>query len=159
MSAKKSPVVENNIKHSVSPIRDVLVVPPGAISTVEEESMHSHPALLIEQRIMSEVKSKSPKSPKSISDNPSSRTTNTGNTGNNIAAPIKEDELPKKSTSPSPSPSPNKRRPPVLKKRKRARGIKTENRKKKRTRRAVGGKGTRKKYNRKLRTTHGRKRR
>ena len=159
MSAKKSPVVENNIKYSVSPIRDVLVVPPGAISTVEEESMHSHPALLIEQRIMSEVKSKSPKSPKSISDNPSSRTTNTGNTGNNIAAPIKEDELPKKSTSPSPSPSPNKRRPPVLKKRKRARGIKTENRKKKRTRRAVGGKGTRKKYNRKLRTTHGRKRR
>ena len=82
MSAKKSPVVENNIKYSVSPIRDVLVVPPGAISTVEEESMHSHPALLVEQRIMSEVK---PKSPKSISDNPSSRTTNTGNTGNNIA--------------------------------------------------------------------------
>ena len=156
MSAKKSPVVENNIKYSVSPIRDVLVVPPGAISTVEEESMHSHPALLVEQRIMSEVK---PKSPKSISDNPSSRTTNTGNTGNNIATPIKEDELPKKSTSPSPSPSPNKRRPPVLKKRKRARGIKTENRKKKRTRRAVGGKGTRKKYTRKLRTTHGIKRR
>ena len=154
MSAKKSPVVENNIKHSVSPIRDVLVVPPGAISTVEEESMHSHPALLVEQRIMSEVK---PKSPKSISTNPSSRTTNTGNTGNNIAVPIKEDELPKKSTSPSPSP--NKRRPPVLKKRKRARGIKTENRKKKRTRRAGGGTGTRKKYNRKLHTTHGRKRR
>jgi hypothetical protein len=151
MSAKKSPVVENNIKHSVSPIRDVLVVPPGAISTVKEESMHSHPALLVEQRIMSEVKSKS------ISTNPS--TTNTDNTGNNIAARIKEDELPKKSTSPSPSPSPNKRRPPVLKKRKRTRGIKTENRKKKRTRRAEGGKGTRKKYNRKLRTTRGRKRR
>jgi hypothetical protein len=152
MSAKKIPVVENNIKHSVSPIRDVLVVPPGAISTVEEESMHSHPALLVEQRIMSDVK---PKSPKSSSTTPSSRTTNTGN---NIAAPIKEDELPKKIVSPSPSPSPNKIRPPVLKKRKRARGIKTENRKKKGTRRAGGGKGTRKKYNRKLRTTRGGKR-
>jgi hypothetical protein len=152
MSAKKIPVVENNIKHSVSPIRDVLVVPPGAISTVEEESMHSHPALLVEQRIMSEVKPKSPKSPKSSSTTPSSHTTNTGN---NISAPIKEDELPKKIVSPSPSPSPNKRRPPVLKKRKRARGIKTENRKKKRTRRAGGGKGTRKKYNRKLRITRG----
>ena len=50
MSTSKSPIVEKSIKHSVSPIHDVLVVPPGATETKEAESMHMHPALLVEQR-------------------------------------------------------------------------------------------------------------
>lgn len=53
MSTSKSPIVEKSIKHSVSPIRDVLVVPPGAVSETgssDEESMRPHPALLVEQR-------------------------------------------------------------------------------------------------------------
>ena len=138
MSTSKSSIVEKSIKHSVSPIRDVLVVPPGAVQTREEnaESIHTHPALLVEQRIISEVK------PKSISTTPSSRTTNTGN---NIATPIKEHELPKKTVSPK------------TKKEGKRRVKRRGNRK--RTRHAGGGSGTRKKYNRKLRTTRGRKRR
>ena len=138
MSTSKSSIVEKSSKHSVSPIRDVLVVPPGALQTREEnaESIHTHPALLVEERIISEVK------PKSISTTPSSRTTNTGN---NIATPIKEHELPKKTVSPKP------------KKEGKRRVKRRGNRK--RTRHAGGGSGTRKKYNRKLRTTRGRKRR
>ena len=137
MSTSKSSIVEKSSKHSVSPIRDVLLVPPGALQTREEnaESIHTHPALLVEERIISEVK------PKSISTTPSSRTTNTGN---NIATPIKEHELPKKTVSPK-TKKEGKRRV------KRRGNIK-------RTRHAGGGSGTRKKYNRKLRTTRGRKR-
>jgi len=137
MSTSKSSIVEKSSKHSVSPIRDVLVVPPGAVQTREEnaESIHTHPALLVEERIISEVK------PKSISTTPSSRTTNTGN---NIATPIKEHELHKKTTSPK------TRREGRRKVKGKGRG--------KRTRHAGGGSGTRKKYNRKLRTTRGRKR-
>jgi long-subunit acyl-CoA synthetase (AMP-forming) len=137
MSTSKSSIVEKSSKHSVSPIRDVLLVPPGALQTREEnaESIHTHPALLVEERIISEVK------PKSISTTPSSRTTNTGN---NIATPIKEHELPKKTVSPK------------TKKEGKRRVKRRGNRK--RTRHAGGGSGTRKKYNRKLRTTRGRKR-
>ena len=137
MSTSKSPILEKSMKHSVSPIRDVLLVPPGALQTREEnaESIHTHPALLVEERIISEVK------PKSISTTPSSRTTNTGN---NIATPIKEHELPKKTVSPK------------TKKEGKRRVKRRGNRK--RTRHAGGGSGTRKKYNRKLRTTRGRKR-
>lgn len=32
MSSNKSPIIEKGIQHNVSPIRDVLVVPPGAVS-------------------------------------------------------------------------------------------------------------------------------
>jgi hypothetical protein len=144
MSAKKIPVVENNIKHSVSPIRDVLVVPPGAISTVEEESMHSHPALLVEQRT-SPNKSPSPIVTSSAS------TTNSNRTGieTGIVA-VKQSHKTEKEKAVSVSPKTRREG------RRKVKGRRKGNRK--RTRRAGGGKGTRKKYNRKLRTARGRKR-
>jgi hypothetical protein len=43
MSAKKEPVIEKGIEHSVSPKRDTLVVPPGARGTKS-----IHPAHLVE---------------------------------------------------------------------------------------------------------------
>ena len=78
MSTSKSPIVEKSIKHSVSPIRDVLVVPPGATETKETESMHTHPALLVEQRT-SQNTSTSPIVTSSASSSKSNRTgTETG---------------------------------------------------------------------------------
>ncbi len=145
MSTGKSTIVEKSIKHSVSPIRDVLVVPPGAINVIEEESMHTHPALLVEQRTTQNT-SISPVVTSSAS------TANSNRTGieTGIVAVKQSHKSEKEKVV---SVSSKTRRKGRRKVKGRGKG------KKKRTRRAGGGKGTRKKYNRKLRTTHGRKRR
>ena len=140
MSSKKSPIVEKSVEHSVSPIRDVLLVPPGAIGATgssDEESMHTHPALLVEQR------SSPTPSPNVISAN------------NNGIVAVKSSQSHKSHKSEKEnavSVSPKTRRERRIKVKGKGRGNI------KRTRHAGGGKGTRKKYNRKLRTTRGRKR-
>lgn len=145
MSTGKSTIVEKGIKHSVSPIRDVLVVPPGAIETKEAESMHTHPALLVEQRTTQNT-STSPIVTSSAS------TANSNRTGieTGIVAVKQSHKSEKEKVV---SVSSKTRRKGRRKVKRRGKGNR------KRTRRAGGGKGTRKKYNRKLRTTHGRKRR
>ncbi len=139
MSSKKSPIVEKSVQPSVSPIRDVLLVPPGAIGATgssDEESMHTHPALLVEQRT-------SP-SPSPIS------SPNVTSANNNGIVAVKSSQSHKSEKENAVSVSPKTRREG-------RRGKRRGNRK--RTRHAGGGKGTRKKYNRKLHTTRGRKRR
>ena len=141
MSTSKSPIVEKSIKHSVSPIHDVLVVPPGATETKEAESMHMHPALLVEQRT-SQNTSTSPIVTSSASSAKSNRT--------GIVA-VKQSHKSEKEKAVSVSPKTRREG-----KRRKVKGKGN----KKRTRHAGGrGSGTRKKYNRKLRTTRGRKRR
>ena len=144
MSSKKSPIVEKSNEHHVSPIRDVLLVPPGALGATgsnDEESTHEHihPALLVEERTSSNT---SP-SPSVIS------TTSSANNRTGIVA-VKSSQSHKSEKEKVVSVSPKTRRE------RRRKGKGKGNRK--RTRHAVGGKGTRKKYNRKLRTTRGRKR-
>lgn len=143
MSSKKSPIVEKSVEHPVSPIRDVLVVPPGAVGATgssDDESMHTHPALLVEQRT-SQNTSPSPIVTSSAS------TANSNRTG--IVAVKQSNKSEKEKAVPV---SPKTRREGKRKVKGRGKG----NRKK--TRHAGGGSGTRKKYNRKLRTTRGRKR-
>lgn len=137
MSSKKSPIVEKSVEHSVSPIRDVLVVPPGAVGATgssDEESMHTHPALLVEQR--------------------SSPSPNVTSANNNGIVAVKSSQSHKSEKEKTVSVSPKTRRERRIKVKGKGRG--KGNRK--RTRHAGGGKGTRKKYNRKLHTTRGRKR-
>ena len=138
MSTSKSPIVEKSIKHSVSPIRDVLVVPPGATETKEAESMHTHPALLVEQRT-SQNTSTSPIVTSSASSANSNRT--------GIVA-VKQSHKSEKEKAVSVSPKTRREG--------RRRKVKGKGNRK-RTRHAGGGSGTRKKYNRKLRTTRGRR--
>ena len=146
MSTSKSPIVEKSIKHSVSPIRDVLVVPPGATETKETESMHTHPALLVEQRT-SQNTSTSPIVTSSASSAKSNRTgIETG-----IVAVKQSHKSHKSEKEKAVSVSPKTRREG------RRRKVKGKGNKK-RTRHAGGGSsGTRKKYNRKLRKTRGRR--
>ena len=139
MSTSKSPIVEKSIKHSVSPIRDVLVVPPGATETKEAESMHTHPALLVEQRT-------SPNTSTSPIVTSSASSANSNRTG--IVA-VKQSHKSEKEKAVSVSPKTRREG-----RRRKVKGKKN----KKRTRHAGGGSsGTRKKYNRKLRKTRGRR--
>ena len=151
MSTSKSPIVEKSIKHSVSPIRDVLVVPPGATETKETESMHMHPALLVEQRT-SQNTSTSPIVTSSASSAKSNRTgIETGIVA--VKQSHKSHKSHKSEKEKAVSVSPKTRREG---RRRKVKGKKN----KKRTRHAGGGSSaTRKKYNRKLRKTRGRKRR
>ena len=144
MSTSKSEIVEKSMKHSVSPIRDVLLVPPGALQTREAESIHTHPALLVEERT-SQNTSRSP----SVTSSASTKN-NKVKTGieTGIVA-VKQSHKSEKEKTVSVSPKTKKEG----KRRVKRRGNR------KRTRHAGGGNGTRKKYNRKLRTTRGRKRR
>lgn len=147
MSTSKSPIVEKSIKHSVSPIRDVLVVPPGATETKETESMHTHPALLVEQRT-SQNTSTSP-----IVTSSASTKNNKIKTGieTGIVAVKQSHKSHKSEKEKAVSVSPKTRREG------RRRKVKGKGNKK-RTRHAGGGSSaTRKKYNRKLRKTRGRK--
>ena len=140
MSSKKSPIVEKSVEHPVSPIRDVLVVPPGAVGATgssEDESMHTHPALLVEQRT-SQNTSPSPIVTSSAS---------TANSNNKIGT-VKQSHKSEKEKAVSVSPKTRREG----KRRVKRRGNR------KRTRHAGSGKGMRKKYSRKLRTTRGRKR-
>ena len=150
MSTSKSPIVEKSIKHSVSPIRDVLVVPPGATETKETESMHTHPALLVEQRT-SQNTSTSPIVTSSASSAKSNRTgIETG-----IVAVKQSHKSHKSEKEKAVSVSPKTRR--EGRREGRRRKVKGKGNKK-RTRHAGGGSsGTRKKYNRKLRKTRGRR--
>ena len=141
MSTSKSPIVEKSIKHSVSPIRDVLVVPPGATETKETESMHTHPALLVEQRT-SQNTSTSPIVTSSASSAKSNRTgIETG-----IVA-VKSSQSHKSEKEKAVSVSPKTRREG------RRRKVKGKGNKKRTRHAGGGGSGTRKKYNRKLRKT------
>ena len=142
MSSKKSPIVEKSVEHPVSPIRDVLVVPPGAVGAIgssDDESMHTHPALLVEQRTSSNT------IPSPIVTS-SASTANSNRTG--IVA-VKQSNKSEKEKAVSVSPK-------TRRERRKVKGKGKGNRK--RTRHAGGGSGTRKKYSRKLRTTRGRKR-
>jgi len=130
MSTSKSPIIEKGIQHSVSPIRDVLVVPPGAVSY--EESIRPHPALLVEQRT-SQNTSTSPIVTSSASSANSNRT-------GLVAVAVKQSQSHKSHNSEK------------EKKKDKEKG------KRKGTKRKGGGSRTRKKYNRKLRKTRGRKR-
>jgi hypothetical protein len=143
MSTSKSSIVEKSSKHSVSPIRDVLVVPPGALQTREEnaESIHTHPALLVEERTSPNTSS----SPIVTSSASSASSANSNRTGIETVKQSHKFEKEK-----AVSASPKTRREGRRKVKAKGRG--------KRTRHAGGGNGTRKKYNRKLRTTRGRKR-
>ena len=148
MSTGKSTIVEKGIKHSVSPIRDVLVVPPGATETKETESMHTHPALLVEQRT-SQNTSTSPivTSSTSTKNNKIKTGTETG-----IVAVKQSHKSHKSEKEKAVSVSPKTRREGRRKVKRRGKGNR------KRTRHAGGGSsGTRKKYNRKLRKTRGRR--
>ena len=146
MSTSKSPIVEKSIKHSVSPIRDVLVVPPGATETKETESMHTHPALLVEQRTSQNTST----SPIVTSSAKSNRTGIETGIETGIVA-VKSSQSHKSEKEKAVSVSPKTRREG---RRRKVKGKKN----KKRTRHAGGGSsGTRKKYNRKLRTTRGRR--
>lgn len=138
MSSKKSPIVEKSVEHPVSPIRDVLVVPPGAVGAIgssDDESMHTHPALLVEQR---------------TSPSPSPIVTSSASTANsnNKIGTVKQSHKSEKEKAVSVSPKTRREG----KRRVKRRGNR------KRTRHAGSGKGMRKKYSRKLRTTRGRKR-
>jgi hypothetical protein len=142
MSTSKSPIVEKSIKHSVSPIRDVLVVPPGATETKETESMHTHPALLVEQRT-SQNTSTSPIVTSSASSAKSNRTgIETG-----IVAVKQSHKSHKSEKEKAVSVSPKTRREG------RRRKVKGKGNKKRTRHAGRGGSGTRKKYNRKLRKT------
>jgi hypothetical protein len=146
MSTSKSLIVEKSSKHSVSPIRDVLVVPPGATETKETESMHTHPALLVEQRTSPNT-STSP-----IVTSSASTKNNKIKTGieTGIVAVKQSHKSHKSEKEKAVSVSPKTKKEGRRKGKGRGRG--------KRTRHAGGGNGTRKKYNRKLRTTRGKKR-
>jgi hypothetical protein len=147
MSTSKSEIVEKSSKHSVSPIRDVLLVPPGALQTKEEnaESIHTHPALLVEERTS-----------QNTSHSPSVTSTTNNNRTGIVAVAVKHSDKSsqshksKKEKAVSVSPK-------TKKEEKGRRKVKGKGREK-RTRHAGGGNGTRKKYNRKLRTTRGKKR-
>jgi len=145
MSTSKSSIVEKSSKHSVSPIRDVLLVPPGALQTREEnaESIHTHPALLVEERTSPNT------STNPIVTSSASTKNNKIKTGieTGIVA-VKQSHKSEKEKAVSVSPKTKKEG----KRRVKRRGNR------KRTIHAGGGSGTRKKYNRKLRTTRGRKR-
>ena len=147
MSTSKSSIVEKSSKHSVSPIRDVLLVPPGALQTREEnaESIHTHPALLVEERTSPNT------STNPIVTSSASTKNNKIKTGieTGIVA-VKQSHKSEKEKAVSVSPK-------TKKEEKGRRKVKGKGREK-RTRHAGGGNGTRKKYNRKLRTTRGRKR-
>jgi hypothetical protein len=149
MSTSKSPIVEKNSKHSVSHIRDVLLVPPGALETREEneESMHTHPALLVEQRT-------SPNTSTSPIVTSSTSTKNnkikTGIETGIVAVKSSQSHKSEKEKAVSVSPKTRKEEKGRRKGKGRGRG--------KRTRHAGGDSGTRKKYNRKLRTTRSKKR-
>ena len=146
MSTSKSPIVEKSIKHSVSPIRDVLVVPPGATETKETESMHTHPALVVEQRT-SQNTSTSPIVTSSASSAKSNRTgIETG-----IVAVKQSHKSHKSEKEKAVSVSPKTRREG------RRRKVKGKGNKKRTRHAGGGGSGTRKKYNRKLRKTRGRR--
>ena len=137
MSTSKSPIVEKSIKHSVSPIRDVLVVPPGAVSETgssDEESMRPHPALLVEQRT-SPNKSISPIE------------TSNANTKNNKIGTGTETGIETAKQSQSHKSHISEKEKKKDKGKGKRKGTKCKN----------GGK-TRKKYSRKLRTARGRKR-
>ena len=133
------------MKHSVSPIRDVLVVPPGATETKDTESIHTHPALLVEQRT-------SPNTSTSPIVTSSASTKNnkikTGIETGIVAVKSSQSHNSEKENAVSVSPKTKKEGRRKVKRRGRG----------KRTRHAGGGSGTRKKYNRKLRTTRGKKR-
>jgi len=145
MSTSKSSIVEKSSKHSVSPIRDVLLVPPGALQTREEnaESIHTHPALLVEERTSPNT------STNPIVTSSASTKNNKIKTGieTGIVA-VKQSHKSEKEKAVSVSPKTKKEG----KRRVKRRGNR------KRTIHAGGGSGTRKKYNRKLRTTRGKKR-
>jgi hypothetical protein len=143
MSTSKSPIVEKSIKHSVSPIRDVLVVPPGATETKETESMHTHPALLVEQRTSQNTTT----SPIVTSSASSAKSNRTGIETGIVAVKQSHKSEKEKAVSVSPKTRREGRREG------RRRKVKGKGNKK-RTRHAGGGSsGTRKKYNRKLRKT------
>ena len=149
MSTSKGPIVEKNSKHSVSHIRDVLVVPPGALETREEnaESIHTHPALLVEERTSPNT------SPNPIVTSSTSTKNNKIKTGIEtgiVTVKSSQSHNSEKEKSVSVSPKTRKEEKGRRKGKGRERG--------KRTRHAGGGSGTRKKYNRKLRTTRGKKR-
>jgi len=141
MSTSKGPIVEKGIQHNVSPIRDVLVVPPGATETKETESIHTHPALLVEERTSPIVTSST-----STKNNKIKTGIETG-----IVA-VKSSQSHTSEKEKAVSVSPKTRKEEKGRRKGKGRGIG------KRTRHAGGGSGTRKKYNRKLRTTRGRKR-
>ena len=146
MSTSKGPIVEKNSKHSVSHIRDVLVVPPGALETREEnaESIHTHPALLVEERTSQNI------SPSPIVTSSTSTKNNKIKTGIETGiVTVKSSQSHKSEKEKAVSVSP--------KTRKEEKGRRKGKGNRKRTRRAGGGSGTRKKYNRKLRTTRGRR--
>jgi len=149
MSTSKGPIVEKNSKHSVSHIRDVLVVPPGALETREEnaESIHTHPALLVEERTSPNT------SPNPIVTSSTSTKNNKIKTGIEIGiVTVKSSQSYKSEKEKAVSVSPKTRKEEKGRRKGKGRGIG------KRTRHAGGGSGTRKKYNRKLRTTRGKKR-
>ncbi len=146
MSTSKSPILEKSMKHSVSPIRDVLVVPPGATETKDTESIHTHPALLVEQRTSPNT---SP-NPIVTSSASSAKSNRTGiETG--IVAVKQSHKSHKSEKEKTVSVSPKTRREGKGKGKVKGKG------RGKRTRHARGGSGTRKKYNRKLRKTRGRR--
>lgn len=147
MSTSKSPIVEKSIKHSVSPIRDVLVVPPGATETKETESMHTHPALLVEQRT-SPNKSISPIETSNA--NTKNNKIGTGTETGIVAVAVKQSHKSEKEKAVSVSPKTRREG--------RRRKVKGKGNKKRTRHAGGGGSGTRKKYNRKLRKTRGRKR-
>ena len=153
MSTSKSPIIEKGIQHSVSPIRDVLVVPPGAVSETgssDEESMRPHPALLVEQRT-SPNKSISPIETSNA--NTKNNKIGTGTeTGIETAKQSQSHKSHKSNKEKAVSVSPKTRREG------RRRKVKGKGNKKRTRHTGGGGSGTRKKYNRKLRTTRGRKR-
>jgi hypothetical protein len=146
MSTSKSPIVEKSIKHSVSPIRDVLVVPPGATETKETESMHTHPALLVEQRTSQNTST----SPIVTSSSKSNRTgIETGIVA--VKQSHKSHKSHKSEKEKAVSVSPKTRRE------RRRRKVKGKGNRKRTRHAGGGGSGTRKKYNRKLRKTRGRR--
>ncbi len=146
MSTSKSPILEKSMKHSVSPIRDVLVVPPGATETKDTESIHTHPALLVEQRTSPNTST----SPIVTSSASSAKSNRTGIETGIVAVKSSQSHKSEKEKAVSVSPKTIKEEKGRRKGKGRGRG--------KRTRHAGGGSGTRKKYNRKLRTTRGKKR-
>ena len=148
MSTSKSPIVEKSSKHSVSHIRDVLLVPPGAVQTKDTESIHTHPALLVEQRTSPNT------SPNPIVTSSASTKNNKIKTGieTGIVA-VKSSQSHNSEKEKAVSVSPKTRREGKGKGKVKGRG----KRRGKRTRHTGGGSGTRKKYNRKLRTTRGRR--
>jgi hypothetical protein len=140
MSTSKSPILEKSMKHSVSPIRDVLVVPPGATETKDTESIHTHPALLVEQRTSPIVTSSASTKNNKIK---------TGIETGIVAVKSSQSHNSEKEKAVSVSPKTRREGKGKGKVKGKGRG--------KRTRHAGGGSGTRKKYNRKLRKTRGRR--